>query len=94
MFDGVSVELGHTRLGPPLQHVAGADGPRRAPAAPPPRRRRGTVLFCPAIYSVSGEVVRAGDYCRAYADTVHEESFSETGCLFLLMASQHNEMLA
>ncbi|HEY2013872.1 MAG TPA: cupin domain-containing protein [Bryobacteraceae bacterium] len=44
--------------------------------------------------SVSGETVYAGDYCRAAADSVHDESFSETGCLFLLMASQQNEVLA
>jgi anti-sigma factor ChrR (cupin superfamily) len=43
---------------------------------------------------VSGETVYAGDYCRADTGSVHEESFSETGCLFLLMASQDNEVLA
>ena len=29
----------------------------------------------------------AGDYCRADLDSVHDESYSETGCGFLLMAS-------
>ena len=81
------------RPDPPLQHVAGADDP----GARLPRHRHDDVeelYILSGDLSVSGEVVRAGDYCRAYADTVHEESFSETGCLFLLMASQHNEMLA
>jgi putative transcriptional regulator len=42
---------------------------------------------------ISGEVARAGDYCRADTGTVHDETFSETGCLFLLMASQDNQVL-
>jgi anti-sigma factor ChrR (cupin superfamily) len=44
--------------------------------------------------SVSGEVVRAGDYCRADKDSIHDESYSQTGCLFLLMASQDNQVMA
>jgi len=42
---------------------------------------------------VSGLVMGAGDYCRADTSTVHGETFSETGCLLLMMASQDNEML-
>jgi len=42
---------------------------------------------------ISGEVMRQGDYCRADTDTLHGETFSELGCLFLLMASQKNEIV-
>jgi anti-sigma factor ChrR (cupin superfamily) len=43
---------------------------------------------------VGPEVMQAGDYCRAVSDSVHSETFSESGCLFLLLASQRNELLA
>ncbi len=42
---------------------------------------------------LEGQVMRAGDYCRADASTIHGETFTDTGCLFLLMASQHNQVL-
>lgn len=42
---------------------------------------------------VAGQVIRGGDYCRADAGTVHGESFSDSGCLFLMIASRHNELL-
>lgn len=43
---------------------------------------------------VAGEVMSAGDYCRAETESVHGETFSETGCLFLAMSSQRNQFLA
>ena len=43
---------------------------------------------------VEGQVMRAGDYCRADSETIHGETFTNSGALFLLMASQQNEVLA
>ena len=43
---------------------------------------------------VAGEVMGPGDYCRADADTVHGMTRSDTGCLFLLLASQMNQVIA
>ncbi len=43
---------------------------------------------------VEDQVMFAGDYCRADLDSVHDQSFSETGCVFLLMASPDNQLLA
>lgn len=34
-----------------------------------------------------------GDYCRADSGTIHGETFTETGCLFLLLASQDNQVV-
>lgn len=42
---------------------------------------------------VAGEVMHTGDYCRAEAGTEHGETHSDSGCLFLLIASQHNQPL-
>lgn len=42
---------------------------------------------------VAGEVMHTGDYCRAEAGTEHGETYSDAGCLFLLIASQHNQLL-
>lgn len=42
---------------------------------------------------VEGQIMRSGDYCRADASTSHGETFTDTGCLFLLMASQENQIL-
>ena len=43
---------------------------------------------------VQDQVMHAGDYCRADPDSVHDSSYSEGGCLFLLMASPDNQILA
>jgi anti-sigma factor ChrR (cupin superfamily) len=43
---------------------------------------------------VEGQVMQAGDYCRADATTLHNETFSDSGCTFLLMASPDSELLA
>lgn len=43
---------------------------------------------------VEGHVMRSGDYCRADSGTIHGETLTESGCLFLLLASQKNEILA
>jgi len=42
---------------------------------------------------VEGEVMHSGDYCRGATGSVHGETFSENGCLFLLMASQDNQIV-
>jgi anti-sigma factor ChrR (cupin superfamily) len=93
MFDGVACKLLHTdRIRRYSTSLVRMD-----PGARLPRHRHDDVeelYILSGDLSVSGEVVRAGDYCRANPDTVHDESFSETGCLFLLMASHQNEMLA
>lgn len=42
--------------------------------------------------NVHGVSMRAGDYCRAEPDTVHQETFSECGCLLLLLTSQRDQV--
>ena len=44
--------------------------------------------------NVHGVLMRAGDYCRAEPDTVHQETFSESGCLLLLLTSQRDQVYA
>ena len=43
---------------------------------------------------VEGQIMHSGDYCRADSGTIHGETFTDRGCLFLLLASQENEVLA
>jgi len=42
---------------------------------------------------VEGQVMRAGDYCRADFGSTHGETFTDGGCLFLLMASPENRVV-
>jgi putative transcriptional regulator len=42
---------------------------------------------------VEGETLHSGDYCRAESGTNHGETFTDNGCLFLLLASQGTELL-
>ncbi len=44
--------------------------------------------------NVAGVIMRAGDYCRGEADTLHGETSSEGGCVMLVMASPDNEAIA
>lgn len=39
---------------------------------------------------VEDQVMRPGDYCRADSGTIHGETFTDDGCLFLVMASPEN----
>jgi hypothetical protein len=51
------------------------------------------------LFMLSGDfhledlVIYAGDYCRADSGTIHGETFTDMGCLFLLMASQENRIV-
>lgn len=42
---------------------------------------------------VEGHSMGAGDYCRAEPDSIHHESSTVGGCLFMLMSSQKDEVL-
>lgn len=42
---------------------------------------------------VCGVLMRAGDYCRAEADSLHEGIQTSNGCLFIATASERNERL-
>jgi anti-sigma factor ChrR (cupin superfamily) len=42
---------------------------------------------------LENQVMRAGDYCRADSGSIHGESFSDAGCLFLMVASQENQIV-
>jgi hypothetical protein len=38
--------------------------------------------------------MKAGDYCRASADSIHEESWSDEGCVLFIVASMDNHLVA
>lgn len=61
----------------------------------PPHRHGGIeeVFILEGDLVVEGQQMKPGDYCRAERDTVHQESFTESGCVFLLKASQHDTIL-
>jgi len=41
---------------------------------------------------IEGQKMKPGDYCRAETGTIHAESYTESGCLFFLKASQLDEI--
>ena len=43
---------------------------------------------------VEGQLMRAGDYCRADPDSIHGEVSTESGALFLVLSSTRDELLA
>lgn len=60
-----------------------------------PRHRHAGVeelLVLEGDLHVHGVVMRAGDYCRAEPDSIHEETFTESGCVLLQVASQLDQM--
>jgi anti-sigma factor ChrR (cupin superfamily) len=52
------------------------------------------VLVLSGDVSLHGIGMKTGDYCRAGADTVHEESYSEGGCVVFISASMDNRPVA
>ena len=45
-------------------------------------------------FHVAGMAMGPGDYCRAEPHTLHGMTYSESGCVFLLCASERNEVIA
>lgn len=48
----------------------------------------------PEIFMWKDRSCNAGDYCGADSGMIHGETFTDSGCLFLLLASQQNELLS
>jgi quercetin dioxygenase-like cupin family protein len=69
---------------------------RVAPGASYPSHRHADieeVYLLEGDLLVGGVLMRAGDYCRAEVDSVHEGIWSPSGCVFLATFSEHNERL-
>ena len=52
------------------------------------------VFLISGDFQFAGMTMGAGDYCRAEANSVHEVASTINGCLFLLSASDRNEVIA
>jgi anti-sigma factor ChrR (cupin superfamily) len=69
---------------------------RVAPGASYPSHRHADieeVYLLEGDLLVGGVLMRAGDYCRAEPDSVHEGVWSPSGCVFLATFSEHNQRL-
>jgi len=69
---------------------------RLAPGASLPRRRHVAAeeaMLVSGIASVGSHEMRAGEYCRAESDTIHDAITTTTGCTFFLCGSEHDEFL-
>lgn len=62
----------------------------------PPHRHAGVeeLYLMEGDLSVDEFSMRPGDYCRGEAGSIHGEIFTNTGCLFLVSSSHHDEILA
>ena len=52
------------------------------------------ILVLEGDLHLHGVVMGAGDYCRAEPGSIHEETFTEAGCLLLQLTSQLDEVTA
>jgi anti-sigma factor ChrR (cupin superfamily) len=50
------------------------------------------ILVLEGDLNIHGVVMRPGDYCRAEPDSIHEETFTESGCLLLQLTSQLDQI--
>ena len=58
-----------------------------------PRHRHGgpeEVFLLEGDLVIEGHPMKPGDYCRAEGGTVHQESFTKSGCVFLLRSSRRD----
>ncbi len=70
---------------------------RLAPGAVyPAHRHRGVeeIYLLEGELTINGIVMRAGDYCSADADSLHDGIRSPSGCVFVVTASTADEFLA
>ncbi|NUO50653.1 MAG: hypothetical protein HOV80_17500 [Polyangiaceae bacterium] len=69
---------------------------RLAPGAKFPRRRHAAseeVLVISGLASIGTFELRAGEYCRAESESVHEQITTATGCTLFVCGSEHDEFL-
>jgi anti-sigma factor ChrR (cupin superfamily) len=52
------------------------------------------ILVLEGDLHIHGVVMGAGDYCRAEPDSIHQETFTEGGCLLLQLTSQLDQVTA
>lgn len=70
---------------------------RMAPGAAYPAHRHAGIEHCLVLEGdlrAGALILRAGDYQCADAESLHHVTTTEQGCLLLVIASQHNELLA
>lgn len=78
------------------EHHAATSLVRMDPGSHYPRHRHNGAEFFFVLsgdFHIEGQEMKAGDYCRADAGSIHGESYSESGLLGLLSASQFDEIL-
>jgi anti-sigma factor ChrR (cupin superfamily) len=52
------------------------------------------ILVISGDVHVSGLHMKAGDYCRAGADSIHDESWSDNGCVLFVSSSMDNQVVS
>jgi anti-sigma factor ChrR (cupin superfamily) len=50
------------------------------------------ILVLEGDLHLHGVVMHPGDYCRAEPESIHQETFSESGCVLLQLTSQHDQI--
>jgi anti-sigma factor ChrR (cupin superfamily) len=60
----------------------------------PPHRHTDTeeLYLLEGDLAVEGQVLRAGDYCAAISGTIHGRTYSQDGCMFILSASEPEQL--
>jgi anti-sigma factor ChrR (cupin superfamily) len=60
-----------------------------------PHRHHGPeeVFLLSGDLMIEGQQMKSGDYCRAETGSIHGDSYTQAGCLFILTASQLDEVL-
>ena len=51
------------------------------------------ILVVSGDVHISGLHMREGDYCRASAESVHEEAWSDNGCVIFVVSSMDNQVV-
>ena len=70
---------------------------RMQPGAKYPRHRHSEVeeiYLIEGDLNLSGVTMHAGDYCRADAGSIHDDIYTQRGCVFLVLSSEQDELLA
>ena len=61
---------------------------------------RGILPLLEELYLLEGDLcvgemsMRAGDYCRGEAGSIHEEIVTRSRCLFVVTSSHHDQLMA
>jgi quercetin dioxygenase-like cupin family protein len=92
LIEGITVKVLHRELAGVVLHAL----VRMAPGSELPKHKHASeeeILMLDGALTIGDTTMRAGEYCHAEAGSIHARGLAKSGCTFLLIGTEKNEIL-